>query len=166
MSPNRKKIPKSKHEGRKYQRMEIVAPLFKRGYSYREIKDEVKAKLNLTSYSLQTVKRDIDDLLKEWQECRVADMDVNIQLELTRIDAVVKEAWGAWEDSKMMDGRGDPRYLDVINRNLQERRKILGLYAPDKSVSVSSEKVDVGKIDDMSVEEVEKEFQRLMKLAK
>ena len=27
---------------------------------------------------------------------------------------------------------GDPRYLEVINRLLMERRKLLGLYSPEK----------------------------------
>ena len=27
---------------------------------------------------------------------------------------------------------GDPRYLEVIHKNLMERRKLLGLYSPDK----------------------------------
>lgn len=27
---------------------------------------------------------------------------------------------------------GDPRYLEVIHKNLSERRKLLGLYSPEK----------------------------------
>lgn len=183
------------------ERMELLAPLFKHGYTYREMQREVMARLNLKSYSLRQVKYDIDALLKEWQEYRVTAVDANIQLELQRIDNIVREAWGAWEKSKEDykrirqqqdrvpvggdaggDGEegdlslvhasqttenvvecGDPRYLDVINRQLQERRKLLGLYAPEKQVSVSSANVKVNPTDEMSLEDIEAEIKRLMK---
>lgn len=199
--PKRINIPKSQKIAKQLQRMEIIAPLFKHGYTYREMQREVMARLNLKSYSLRQVKYDIDALLKEWQEYRVTAVDANIQLELQRIDNIVREAWGAWEKSKEDykrirqqqdrvpvggdaggDGEegdlslvhasqttenvvecGDPRYLDVINRQLQERRKLLGLYAPEKQVSVSSANVKVNPTDEMSLEDIEAEIKRLMK---
>lgn len=192
---------KRQAEKRRLQRLEIISPLFKRGYSYRQIQKEVMARLELENYSLPTVKADIDFLLKEWQEFRITNVDANIQLELQRIDNIVREAWGAWEKSKEDykrirqqqdrvpvggdaggDGEegdlslvhasqttenvvecGDPRYLDVINRQLQERRKLLGLYAPEKQVSVSSANVKVNPTDEMSLEDIEAEIKRLMK---
>lgn len=200
--PKRINIPKAQKEARRLERMELLAPLFKHGYTYREMQREVMARLNLKSYSLRQVKYDIDALLKEWQEYRVTAVDANIQLELQRIDNIVREAWGAWEKSKEDykrirqqqdrvpvgsdkaggDGEegdlslvhasqttenvvecGDPRYLDVINRQLQERRKLLGLYAPEKQVSVSSANVKVNPTDEMSLEDIEAEIKRLMK---
>lgn len=153
-------------------RMDILSTLYKRGYSYREMRSEVMARLNLGSYSLRTVKEDIDTLLHEWRETRIEDLDLALQLELERIDALIKEAWEAWEKSKESyqkvksaqkgvpgtpetdeDGNekpgkivttemrqnseevvscGDPRYLEVINKLLIERRKLLGLYSPEK----------------------------------
>lgn len=153
-------------------RMDILSGLYKRGYSYREMRAEVMARLDLKSYSLETVKKDIDSLLAEWRETRIEDLDLALQLELERIDTLIKEAWEAWEKSKESYKRvknaqkgipgtpeedengnmkpsevitvemkqnteevvcyGDPRYLDVINRLLIERRKLLGLYSPDK----------------------------------
>jgi hypothetical protein len=131
---------------------------------------EVMSRLNLRSYSLETVKKDIDSLLEEWRATRIEDLDLALQLELERIDTLIKEAWEAWEKSKenykkvkgtqegvpgTPDGEdygqqaviittkmkqtsedvmsyGDPRYLEVINRLLIERRKLLGLYKPDQ----------------------------------
>ena len=151
-------------------RMDILSGLYKRGYSYREMRSEVMARLNLRTYSLRTVKEDIDSLLAEWRETRIEDLDLALQLELERIDNLVKEAWEAWDRSKESykkvkgtqegipgtpdgegDGQageiittkmkqtsedvvsyGDPRYLEVINRLLMERRKLLGLYSPEK----------------------------------
>ena len=52
-------------------RMDILSGLYKRGYSYREMRAEVMARLDLKSYSLETVKKDIDSLLAEWRETRI-----------------------------------------------------------------------------------------------
>lgn len=151
-------------------RMDILSTLYKQGYSYREMRSEVMSRLDLRSYSLETVKKDIDSLLEEWRAARVEDIDLALQLELERIDQIVREAWAAWEKSKesykkvkgtqegipgQPDGEGDgqgseivttkmkqtqedvtcygdPRYLEVIHKNLIERRKLLGLYSPEK----------------------------------
>jgi hypothetical protein len=153
-------------------RMDILSTLYKRGYSYRDMRAEVMSRLALKSYSLETVKKDIDALLEEWRSTRIEDLDLALQLELERIDTLIKEAWEAWEKSKENykkvkaaqegvpgtpeedeDGNekpsqivtvkmkqtsedvmsyGDPRYLEVINRLLIERRKLLGLYKPDQ----------------------------------
>lgn len=151
-------------------RMDILSTLYKRGYSYRDMRSEVMARLGLRSYSLETVKKDIDSLLEEWRATRIEDLDLALQLELERIDTLIREAWEAWEKSKEDykrvkgtqegvpgtpdgDGEGqpaeivttkmkqtqedvvsygDPRYLEVINKLLIERRKLLGLYSPEK----------------------------------
>ena len=81
-------------------RLEIVAQLYKRGYSIRKIKSEVMKRLELKTYSTDTVHRDIQSLLKEWRESRLEDMDAALQLELTRIDDTVRELWEQWEKSK------------------------------------------------------------------
>ena len=147
-------------------RMDIISRLYKRGYSYREIREEVMARLDLQSYSLRTVKKDVERLLAEWREARIDNTDYALQLELERIDDLIKEAWEAWEKSKQeyekrrakqigvpnqdddkgggvvtlkmeqtaenVSPCGDPRYLELIHKLLIERRKLLGLYSPDK----------------------------------
>ena len=50
-------------------RLDIIAGLYKRGYSYREIREEVMARLDLESYSLRTVHKDVNTLLEEWRSC-------------------------------------------------------------------------------------------------
>ena len=148
-------------------RMDIISKLYKRGYSYREMRAEVMARLDLQSYSLRTVKKDVERLLAEWREARIDNTDYALQLELERIDDLIKEAWKAWDKSKedyerkkakqqgipVGDGErndggiatvkieqqseevvcyGDPRYLELIHKLLIERRKLLGLYSPEK----------------------------------
>lgn len=164
-----RKIEYRKHV-KKENRLPIVADLYKKGYSTRAIRVEVIKRLDLKTYSLKTVWDDIQTLLKEWQNDRIKDTDQAVQLELSRIDDITREAWAAWDKSKKdqtvrkmkrkglpkvsdengsnesngittleIEQRteedinyGDPRYLDVINKQNIERRKLLGLYAPEK----------------------------------
>lgn len=147
-------------------RLGIISQLYKRGYSYRQIREEVMTRLSLKAYSLQTVHKDIKRLLDEWRKTRIENIDLSVQLELQRIDELIKEAWEAWEKSKQdydkkwnkqvgvptdnedgdgsittvkmeqsteaVNACGDPRYLDLIHKLLIERRKLLGLYSPEK----------------------------------
>lgn len=155
-------------------RLEIVAELYKKGYSIRKIQAEVMKRLDLSSYSTRTVHNDVAKLLKEWRENRLEDMDDAIQLELERINDTVRELWEQWERSKInfqkkakkkkgapitkssvgSDGKmkedvsiqttyleetetdvlmmGDVSYISEIRSQLQERRKLLGLYAAEK----------------------------------
>lgn len=169
-------------------RLEIVAKLYKRGYSYRQIQAEVMKRLALPTYSLKTVNRDIHFLLDEWRETRLEDMDKALQLELERIDDTVRELWEQWEKSKEdytrttntrkgtpkrdeqtgqqsintygvetkamnVVGLGNPSYIAEIRAQLAERRKLLGLYAPEKKdisgeMSFASFLVESGMLDE------------------
>lgn len=172
----------------KLARLEIVAQLYKRGYSIRKIQSEVMKRLELKTYSLATVHKDIQTLLDEWRENRIEDMDAALQLELERIDDTVRELWEQWEKSKTdytktarkqkgsptrdnQTGQtsirtyqtertetevirlGDPSYISEIRQQLAERRKLLGLYAPEKKdisggVSFTSFLIESGMLDD------------------
>lgn len=172
----------------KLARLEIVAQLYKRGYSIRKIQSEVVKRLELKTYSLATVHKDIQTLLDEWRENRIEDMDAALQLELERIDDTVRELWEQWEKSKTdytktarkqkgsptrdnQTGQtsirtyqtertetevirlGDPSYISEIRQQLTERRKLLGLYAPEKKdisggVSFTSFLIESGMLDD------------------
>jgi hypothetical protein len=81
-------------------RMEIVAQLYKRGYSFRKIQEEVVARLNMETYSLSTVKKDVDKLLAEWRQNRLADMDDAVQVQVEKINDRNRELWDQWEKSK------------------------------------------------------------------
>lgn len=163
MSEAQQKRRRQMKEGR----LEIVAELYKKGHSYRQIRAEVMARLDLPKYSVSTVDKDIKSLLKEWRESRLEDMDLALQLELERIDDTCRELWEQWEKSKtdytktsnkrkgspaiakegdkeriktyqIVESKtevirtGDPSYISEIRQQLAERRKLLGLYAPEK----------------------------------
>ena len=82
------------------QRVDIVAELWRKNYTYKEIAEEVKRRLGLRTCSPSTVCQDVQRLLAEWKEERLEDMDAKVTAELTRIDLVIKEAWAMWEKSK------------------------------------------------------------------
>ena len=79
--------------------MVIVAELYKRGWTIRRITEEVRSRLG-TTCSTRTIWNDVQDLLKEWRETRIDDIDMRLQLELERIDDCVSELWEQWEKSK------------------------------------------------------------------
>lgn len=172
----------------KLARLEIVAKLYKRGYSIRKIRDEVMRRLDLPTYSLQTVHKDVRTLLDEWRESRLDDLDDALELELQRIDDTVRELWEQWEKSKTDYSKteskqkgspsrdkdtgqttirtfqterketevvslGNPAYISEIRQQLAERRKLLGLYAPEKKdvqggISFASFLMESGVLDD------------------
>lgn len=143
-------------------RMVIVAELYKRGWSIAKIAKEVKMRLDLPSCSTRTIWRDIKDLLTEWRSQRFEDINDAVTLELARIDDIISELWEQWEKSKedyirerkskigvpngseikterlMNDttnviGLGNVAYMAEIRQQLVERRKLLGLYAAEKT---------------------------------
>ena len=116
----------TKREKNKIQRLEVVSKLFKKGYTYRQIRIQVMDKLGLKTYSLQTVKRDIDTLLAEWQQERIESLDQALQLELKRIDDSMTELWKRWHKKRNVNIITEIRHQQI------ERRKLLGLYAPEK----------------------------------
>ena len=144
------------------ERLSIIAPLWRRNWTYQEIRKEVMAMTGRKTYSLETVHRDVERLLEEWSTARINDTDQRVTAELARLDLVIKEAWEMWERSKEnytkteqrdkgapirdvnnnkltvrsiesmkketeVRGAGDPRFLDVILRAMQQRIKLLGL---------------------------------------
>lgn len=159
-------------------RLNIVAKMYLRQKSYREIRAEVMKRLDLATYSLRTVKNDIEMLLNQWREARIDDADLAVSAELERIDETCRELWSQWEKSKEdyisetikdkasvskkkgadgkptgentatpyhsektrrnVAGLGNVAYISEIRAQLAERRKLLGLYAPEKK-SVSGE---------------------------
>ena len=185
--------PQDKRQNQmKLARLEIVSTLYKRGYSYRKIKEEVMKRLDLSTYSLQTVKNDVQTLLDEWRESRLEDTDELVTLELARIDDTCRELWEQWEKSKTDYNKtqrkqkgspsrdsetgqtsiktyqterteteviclGDASYIAEIRKQLEERRKLLGLYAPEKkdinaNGSFAAYLIESGMIDEAEQE--------------
>ena len=78
--------------------MQIIAPLYRKGWTEREITAEVRKRLDRPKYN--QAHCDIQRLLKEWREERLTDTDEKITSEVARLKLVIREAWEAWEKSK------------------------------------------------------------------
>lgn len=173
-------------------RLEIVSELYKRGYSLRKITEEVKRRLNIPKLAVSTTYNDVQTLLKEWRESRIANIDQALQLELERIDDTTAELWEQWDKSKTetqkttttrsgrikgkgnagietdavsesrtkVGGLGNPAYIAEIRQQLIERRKLLGLYAPEAR-QVKSEVTVHRPPCEMTTEELEAELKAL-----
>lgn len=94
------KAQNQKRSQRRQARLDIVGELYKRGYSVRKIAAEVMRRLDLKTCSTETIHNDIHELLNEWRESRLDNIDDAIQLELSRIDDTIRELWDQWEKSK------------------------------------------------------------------
>lgn len=170
----------------KLARLEIVARLYLRQHTVRQIREEVMKQLGLTTYSTSTVQSDIKAILEELRQQRLDNAEYNLQLELERIDETCRELWSQWEKSKedhvrVMKKRkrvpktgdeggkgrvtssetsesnvvclGNVAYIAEIRAQLQERRKLLGMYAPEKKevsgeMSFASLLMESGMIDE------------------
>lgn len=173
-------------------RLDIIAELYKRGYSLRKITEEVKRRLNIPKLAVSTTYNDVQTLLKEWRESRIENIDQALQLELERIDDTTAELWEQWDKSKEeaqkttttrsgrikgkggsgietdavsesrtnVGGLGNPAYIAEIRQQLIERRKLLGLYAPEAR-QVKGEVTVHRPPCEMSTEELESEIAAL-----
>ena len=81
-------------------RLEIVSEMYLRQHTVRQIRSEVMKRLNLATYSIATVHKDIRAVLKELQETRLDNMEYALQVELERIDDACRELWGQYRRSK------------------------------------------------------------------
>lgn len=112
--------------------------------------------------SESVISKDLKIIQQEWAEQRVFALDQRKLLELESIDRTEREAWTAWDRSKgpieiseaTLDGSkapdkgrarrvtkstaGDPRFLLIVLRCIEQRCKILGLEAPTKTALTDS----------------------------
>lgn len=79
-------------------RLNIIAPLYLKGWTEKEITKEVRRVIDRPTYN--QAHADIQRLLQCWRSERLTDVDDKITMEVRRLNNVIKEAWEAWERSK------------------------------------------------------------------
>ena len=107
------------------------------GYRQQEVADRVGCSVSTVNTHLQKAK-------KELAEKRIDEMTVNVNRELVAVNALIEEAYDAWERSKEVlytdekDGQtktrktaGDVRYLKEVKDLMAQRQKLLGLHDKD-----------------------------------
>jgi DNA-binding transcriptional regulator LsrR (DeoR family) len=104
-----------------------------------------------------TVSTDLKAIQKQWRESAIVDLNEAKRRELERIDQVERAAWDSYERSlnpvivmiERSESRnqakretqettqaGDPRFLSIIQKCIEQRIKLLGLQEPDVQVNV------------------------------
>ncbi len=119
---------------------------------------EIAAQENV---SQPTISNDLKAIREQWRQAAVRDFNEALSMELARIDEVEREAFSAWlrscEDAESITQKlwqkgneqdkdaverkevarttrgqtGDPRFLTVVQGCIDQRCKLLGLYAPE-----------------------------------
>lgn len=138
-----------------------VSDLLAKGFNNQQIIVAIEKKFGL-KWSIRSVNMAKELLHKLWRSEMAHSMNDQIAREVATIDTQIKEAWEAWEFSKkgikhkrtrtensaskanIMDYKveeiineeditaGDVKFLEHINNLGREKRKLLGLYAPEK----------------------------------
>ncbi len=128
----------------------IEADMYCRGATQVEIAARV-------GMSVGAIKNDLKVILAHWRESQLVDMDDAKARELARIDHLEREYWEAWDKSRTTKTRtrtartdseergktdvaevvseeavGDSTFLRGVQWCIEQRVKILGLYAPEK----------------------------------
>ncbi|WP_231464744.1 hypothetical protein [Pedobacter sp. Leaf132] len=137
--------PNKTAKQKKEARLIHVAELYAKGYALRQIVQEVKNRLRLETYSLSTVKKDVDSLKAEWKEARIAEMDDAINHELYKINLQERELWDAWEKSK-----SDQKLTSKKQKGITGKTKAVGpngLVDTDKIVTTGIEKTEKDEIN-------------------
>ena len=152
--------PQDKRQNQmKLARLEIVSTLYKRGYSYRKIKEEVMKRLDLSTYSLQTVKNDVQTLLEEWRESRLEDTDELVTLELARIDDTCRELWEQWEKSKTDYNKTQRKQKGSPSRDAETGQTSIRTYQTERT---ETEVICLG--DTSYIAEIRKQLEEMRKL--
>jgi hypothetical protein len=105
---------------------------------------------------VDTVSRDVAEIRERWRVSMIMSYSEAVAREVAKLDAIEVEAWDAWRRSvgskrKTRTQRGsntqgdvdvvtreswvevgDPRFLEVARKCSEDRRKLLGLDAPDR----------------------------------
>jgi IS30 family transposase len=125
------------------QRQRIVMERYLAGNSMRKIAEELNV-------AVGTVWNDVNAIRKHWREQSVDEYDLWKDRELERIDKLEMAAWQGWnrstqdavkiteehspdgsKNSMTTQGQaGDAAFLAILARCIEQRCKILGLYAP------------------------------------
>lgn len=148
-----------------------ISKLYLEGYSINNMARYMTEKVGL-KISNSTASFYTKQILKEWHDSRVNDIDMRITAELIRLDKVEQEAWAAWERSKFdkmkytkkyndlygaeditetTESVGDVKFLELARQCILDRMQWLskGTFAPDEAniFNIQNNTVFIGVVD-------------------
>jgi len=133
------------------ERRKEVAKLYLEAWTQQAIADHF-------GVNQSTISRDLEAIRQQWVDSAIKDFNQAKATELARIDKLEREYWSGWERSQdevkktsqkaktqgdnkpnyvekaqsVEDRVGDPRYLSGVQWCIEQRCKILGIYAPER----------------------------------
>lgn len=148
---NEKYTPKRSTPEREADFVEI-ARLYCRGLTHQEIADWLNAN---RPYRLSrgSISKDVTEIFSRWEQSVKADVERFKLHELGKLDVMEREYWDAWERSKLdvtfksqttnasdekhstvskTSRDGNPAFLQGVMACIDQRCRILGIYAPTK----------------------------------
>lgn len=142
---NRKRKPrgyiKRTEEQRAYD-VRFCSELFLRGNTYLQITEALNKEIasrNLGyTISIQTVYYDMRQCLIEWKRDQLDNIEEYITQELRKLDNMEREAWAAWEASKLGKERTKNRTSARPRKVLTEEEKTGDWYGYDETMNETS----------------------------
>jgi hypothetical protein len=128
---------------------ELIAKLYVQGKTQSAIAEIISAQYKF-SISQQQIAKDLGVIRRRWRESSVRDFDAVKSEQLAKLDHMESEAWEAWNKSKGVSKTitqkrggaagietttkietltGNPAYLNIIDRCIERRCRLLGLDA-------------------------------------
>lgn len=145
-----------------------ISDLYLQGWIQADIADRV-------GLSQATVSRDLKALQQEWLDSALVNFDEAKAQELAKIDRLEREYWRAWlhscedaesESTKMVEAQGgkrleastqrkgqagDPRFLNGVQWCIEQRCKIVGVYAASKAQNLN---IDLSQLTDEQLQRI------------
>jgi predicted transcriptional regulator len=127
------------------ERRMLVAEMYKAGKTQTEIAESL-------GVNQSNISRDIRHLVKGWWQSGLYDIHLARKIELDKLNALEEEYWKGWvrscKDAEILIVKesskvgvesttktivriGDPRFLEGIQRCVEQRIKLLGLNEPE-----------------------------------
>lgn len=131
----------------------IIADLYLRGWQQIRIAEHLtEQSQHDIIYSLDMVRRDLQEVRAQWRKSALIDFDAAKQEQLAKLDMMECQTWTQWlrscenyakkttgvdsrgtiDKTETGDQSGDPRYMNVLLSIIERRCKLLGLDAPQK----------------------------------
>lgn len=147
-----------------------ISGLYLQGWIQADIADEV-------GVDQSTISRDLKTLQQEWLDSTLVNFDEAKAKELAKIDHLECEYWSAWqrsqedaesETTKMVEVQsgkrleaqtqrkgqaGDPRFLTGVQWCIEQRCKVLGIYAAVKQQSENLN-IDLSNLTDDQLQRI------------
>ena len=147
-----------------------IARLYLAGFSITAMAKWISSNTQL-NISVVTTGKYTKQVLQEWHDARVNDVDLRITAELMRLDRIEQTAWDGWERSKsdkvktvskvkhdgyedsteVTENVGDVRFLELARQCVLDRMQWLakGTFSPDEAniFNIQNNTVFIGVVD-------------------